>query len=183
MRRTSAGNQAALAERPGTDAPSDTALSETYAQAASIVPKGLNELDRETYLRATVKASFDAARRLLEMNSSNTPVIVTELFFAFDDATISREHRILLAQVAEELRKSPQYVVEMRGYADDVGESAYNLELSRQRAQNVRNQLALLIPQIPISYQGYGKLRYVPLHAPEWRQRARKVEIVLIKPP
>jgi outer membrane protein OmpA-like peptidoglycan-associated protein len=152
-----------------------------FRGAATIIPEGLTDLEAETYLRTLVAESFENADRIKSMESytSDVPVIVVELFYAFDDADVGRENQIILNQVAKEINRRPEYNLELRGYADDVGEKNYNLFLSKERAEKARAYLLRNVNPGRVDSEGFGKIRYVPIASPEWRQRARKVEILL----
>jgi len=150
--------------------------------AATIVPKGMTERQAETYLRSTITQAFNTAARIKRMSprGESPPIIIAELFFAFDDASLSRENQIMLDQAMKELNSSTEFNLELRGYADDVGETSYNLILSRTRALNVRDYLVRGVASRRLRWEGYGKLRYIPIESMEWRQRARKVEVLLV---
>ena len=61
--------------------------------------------------------------------------------FEFDSARLVGESRPVLDEVAADLKKYPRLKVELQGYTDSKGSDAYNLKLSDQRAQAVREYL------------------------------------------
>ena len=83
--------------------------------------------------------------------------------FAYDDASITQEARPMLerfVRVATKYYSSSAITVE--GFADPAGTEAYNLDLSRRRAENVGRELMTLgMRTNPIRAVGYGEMRQV----------------------
>src|SRR5579864_8391148 len=61
--------------------------------------------------------------------------------FAFNSAVIPREHFASLDQIAELLHEEPALVLTVEGHTDGVGNTRYNLDLSRRRAHAVAQYL------------------------------------------
>lgn len=102
--------------------------------------------------------------------------------FDFDKADLKPRHRELLSRIVGVLLTSTGYRVQVFGHTDDVGSQEYNLELSRRRAQAVRDYMveAGIDPEI-ISIQGFGKSNpLVPGTSAEARAKNRRVEIGII---
>jgi OOP family OmpA-OmpF porin len=64
-----------------------------------------------------------------------------KILFAVNKATLNPEAQELLIRVATFLEKNQQYVVEIQGNTDSTGPMAWNMELSKQRADSVRDFL------------------------------------------
>ena len=83
--------------------------------------------------------------------------------FAFDDASIQAQNQAALerfAQVAQAHYRGANITIE--GFADPAGSQAYNLRLSRERADAVRDFLvARGLDGALIQTVGYGKTRLV----------------------
>ena len=83
--------------------------------------------------------------------------------FAFDDASIQAQNQAALerfAQVAQAHYRGSNITIE--GFADPAGSQAYNLRLSRERADAVRDFLvARGLDGALIQTVGYGKTRLV----------------------
>ena len=81
---------------------------------------------------------------------------------------------------AETLRANPKQRVEVNGYTDAIGSEAYNLRLSKRRAEAVVAYLESkgiaadrLIPQ------GFGKTNFVATNkTAEGRAQNRRVELI-----
>lgn len=62
--------------------------------------------------------------------------------FAFDDATVDETSKPALERFAQIAHKYyPGSVITVEGFADPAGSQRYNLDLSRRRAENVREAL------------------------------------------
>lgn len=105
--------------------------------------------------------------------------------FDFNRAELRPENRELLSRIAGVLMTATveDYQIQVFGHTDDVGDPEYNVELSRRRAQSVRDYLveAGVDPAI-ISTQGFGKSSpLVEGTSDAARQRNRRVEIAVIQ--
>ena len=101
--------------------------------------------------------------------------------FDFDKSEIKPEYRDVLNRIAGVLMTLKGYSIAVYGYTDDVGSQAYNLNLSKRRAQAVRDFLLQAgIPKI-ITTQGFGKSDpRVHDGTPQARAANRRVEIGLV---
>jgi len=63
------------------------------------------------------------------------------IHFAFDRATIRKETRGLISDIAKTLKVNPRWTLEIRGHTDSIGGGPYNEKLSRQRAAAVKTRL------------------------------------------
>ena len=102
--------------------------------------------------------------------------------FDFDKANLKPQHREILSRVVGILLTLEGYGVYVYGHTDDVGSPEYNLQLSKRRAESVRDYLVEsgIDPGI-ITTDGFGQDR--PLTAassPEARAKNRRVEIGVI---
>lgn len=68
--------------------------------------------------------------------------LATDALFAFDTATLRADaDRTLADLLADIRRKGEATTIRIDGYTDRLGNDAYNLELSRKRAETVRDYL------------------------------------------
>ena len=71
----------------------------------------------------------------------NAPLLAT-VRFTINSAKISREEMVNVYNMAEYLKANPDQNIVIVGYADkDTGTSAYNMSLSKRRAEAVRDAL------------------------------------------
>lgn len=76
------------------------------------------------------------------------------LYYANDSYELTQEHHQLLDSL-KGLENKELYDVHIKGYTNSVGSEAYNMELSRKRAENVKLELREFTI---ISSTGYGEL-------------------------
>jgi len=83
--------------------------------------------------------------------------------FAFDDATVTEQARPMLERFARVAKSYyPTSTITIEGFADPAGSEQYNLQLSRERAENVQRALASLgLDGNPLRVVGYGESRQV----------------------
>lgn len=82
------------------------------------------------------------------------------IFFDFNKTDLDDEANKAIKMVAEKLRSNPGLMVEIRGYADFIGNEEYNRNLSKRRADKVKNELVnrYEIEPIRIISNGKGKV-------------------------
>jgi peptidoglycan-associated lipoprotein len=102
-------------------------------------------------VREAIAAEMDRLRPLLdslrqrqvEIRTDTASLIsryIVPVHFGFDSATVRQEDFTVLAQVAEVIRQIyPTALVTIEGFADPAGSTAYNIALSRRRAEAVRD--------------------------------------------
>lgn len=103
-----------------------------------------------------------------------------EIFFQTARSRIRRRSYSLLNTVAEVLRDFPDMTVEIQGHTDNRGSDRFNLRLSNQRAEAVRQYLAEQgIAAARMTARGYGETRPVETNrTAEGRASNRRVEFV-----
>lgn len=78
--------------------------------------------------------------------------------FEYNSARLTAESRPVLNEVAADLKKYPQLQVELQGHTDSIGSDAFNLRLSDQRAQAVRDYLLSQgVGARQLEAKGYGE--------------------------
>jgi OmpA-OmpF porin, OOP family len=116
---------------------------------------------------------------------TRTEVKIREkILFAFDKATIDEKSNDLLDNIAEVVLKNPQIeFFEVAGHADPVGTDAYNVNLTRQRAQAVQAALAKRgVDSRRMRAAGYG--RHCPIASGDSevaREKNRRVEFKIMR--
>lgn len=63
------------------------------------------------------------------------------IHFDFDRASLRREARALVADIALMLEQNPDWTLRIEGHTDAIGSPGYNLELSQRRAQAIADTL------------------------------------------
>jgi outer membrane protein OmpA-like peptidoglycan-associated protein len=107
------------------------------------------------------------------------------VLFDMDEATLSPDATRAINEAAEEYHRTGAARVIVTGYTDTTGAAAYNLELSRRRAEAVSNALVRAwVPATDITATGRGE-EDLPLPTVDGvpEPRNRRVEIVVPQPP
>ncbi|HUF25838.1 MAG TPA: OmpA family protein [Gemmatimonadaceae bacterium] len=156
-------------------------------------------LDREAAASATTREAADARDRrwsdAVRAISDLRPGVVTVGetdrgltivlgygLLASGSASVSNEMRQLLGPIASVLAQYPDHPVAVEGHTDSTGSDPLNQQLSRQRAEAVRDALvALGIAPSRITVVGHASASPVADNATaEGRARNRRVEIILL---
>ncbi len=90
--------------------------------------------------------------------SINKPVVVENIFYDYDKATLRPESKTALDELAQVLCDNPSVSIEMASHTDRHGSDAYNERLSARRAQAVVDYLISTgISPDRLTSRGYGK--------------------------
>ena len=84
-------------------------------------------------------------------------------------------------QAQDELRRADKVII--TGYTDNVGDPEFNVTLSQQRAEAVRDYLIILGPPIPTKFQVNGGGEGNPVadnSTDEGRAKNRRVEVEVV---
>lgn len=109
-------------------------------------------------------------------------VFPEKAFFAFDSATPLPDSSHILDVIADNMKHDvPDAALTVLGHTDAVGTDAYNIDLSRRRAQAVIDALiARGVPASQLTEVAIGKrLPLVPNDTPEGRALNRRVEFLI----
>lgn len=123
-------------------------------------------------------------QKTMEMAKQNITLSGDSLF-DFNKAILTPEGNVSVEAAAQQINKSKPTHIEVAGYTDPIGSVAYNLKLSQQRANAVKQRLIALGVTSQITAKGYGKAKQVKA-CPELQGKAlqeclkpnRRVEIV-----
>ncbi|MDH7516481.1 MAG: OmpA family protein [Bacteroidota bacterium] len=132
-------------------------------EAATVLPLHLPQDRRESYIETMVRESFTRAMLITsaaQQVAGRDPVsvVVAETYFPYDEAQITEEGRRVLDGVAQLLHQHPEIKIEIRGFADEAGDDAYNVLLSQRRADRVYEYLnRRQIPDSRIYARGLGR--------------------------
>jgi len=61
--------------------------------------------------------------------------------FATESTIIHQQYRDQVQRLAQYLKKNPATRIEIKGYADETGDAAFNQDLSKRRAEAIRMML------------------------------------------
>ena len=105
--------------------------------------------------------------------------LTSDILFDVDSATLRPESRSTLRELAGNIQRYPDEVIDVEGHTDSTGTTDHNQVLSERRASSVRQYLVDNgVPARSITAVGYGETRPKSSNStPEGRQLNRRVEI------
>ena len=103
----------------------------------------------------------------------------TPAYFAFDSSVLSAEDKDNLDQIISRLKDNPTERVRISGYTDNTGPEAYNMTLSKQRAESAAKYLeAQGISANRIKVRGFGATHFADQNSTEaGRAKNRRIEV------
>lgn len=163
------------------------------------VPPGkvLITVEKEGYLRSVteieVRVREDVQARIrLNKRPKRGKVLVTarelklrdKIHFATNSSNITPDSMALVQEIADVLqRRAEIQEVEIQGHTDNTGSAPYNMRLSQQRADSVRQELIRLgVDTSRLSAKGYGQEKpLLPNVSDANRARNRRVQLIIKK--
>jgi outer membrane protein OmpA-like peptidoglycan-associated protein len=106
----------------------------------------------------------------------------SEVLFAFDSDRLLPGGVSALEGVLDQVTGKSPARVNVLGHTDSIGDDAYNLDLSRRRAESVAKLLEEKgISRSSLTVEGHGETRPVADNgSPEGRRKNRRVELVIV---
>jgi OOP family OmpA-OmpF porin len=118
----------------------------------------------------------------LEPVRSGAATILNNIFFESGQHRIQPKSEPELIRVAEFMKENPEIKIEIAGHTDNVGDAAYNQQLSEKRAQAVHDYLeAAGVAPDRMRARGYGQDKpLAPNNSEGNRQRNRRIEFSIL---
>ena len=110
----------------------------------------------------SVEPALESEQYVLQfpLPSLNIPVLVRNVFYEFDKATITPQSIPALEGLVGLLKQNPSIAIELSSHCDYRGSDEYNIKLSQARAESVVNYLITHgIEKGRVVAKGYGKSR------------------------
>lgn len=149
----------------------DDANAQRFLDAVGRVsPQGWRIVDRLERVGAA-----DAATVQADLQEALSLRIIE---FATNSAELTVAGRQIVVRAAQALRRAPGLAVAVEGHTDSHGDEAWNVTLSRSRAETVARELAVLgIDATRLSTAGYGSQRPIADNdTPHGRRANRRIE-------
>lgn len=116
-------------------------------------------------------------------------IVLKGVHFQYDSAALTAEAEDRLDSVVQALKRAEQIDVKIAGHTDSHGSAAYNLKLSKERADSVKEYLVNHgIDADRLTTVGYGETRPIAPNTepdgsdnPEGRAKNRRVELHVIE--
>lgn len=148
----------------------------TKAQQSALDAKGLAQQGVSD--AAVVKQEVENADNFQSIKKAT-------ILFQFDKSKLTPEDIETLDSLAQTVSGMKHYVVEVKGFTDNVGQKQYNLQLSRKRADAVVRYLTLdkQIPLVRVYAAGYGEDDpAAPNKTRQGREGNRRVDVSILAP-
>ena len=129
----------------------------------------------------TASPSTERIERLEKALREQRRAIVYDLYFDFNRDVIREESQPTLRDIAEVLKRNPDWKLAIEGHTDAVASDSYNLTLSQRRAAAVKTELTMRfgIAAPRLTSAGFGESRPQDRNDTiEGRARNRRVELV-----
>ena len=130
--------------------------------------------------KSAAAAGAEGGSPMEQALAARKPVNVYGIYFDFASATIKPESEAVLRQIADIMRKNPDWILGVSGYTDNIGGDKANLALSQRRAAAVKEALVTRYQIAPgrLATGGYGASAPIESNATlEGRARNRRVEL------
>ena len=120
---------------------------------------------------------------VVEDLNPGTVVPLVNIQFEFNSAALTEDSAEGITMLKAFLENHPEISVELAGHTDNVGTDAYNLKLSEERAEVVRQALiANGIDEDRLTAKGYGATKPLyPNNTEEYRAMNRRTEMIIFK--
>jgi len=173
------------------DAEQTRRAAETRARDAEAQAREAEQARRQASLAEQARAAEQAkaaalANELASLKAQQTDrglvLTISGVLFAAGKAEVGPGAQRSIDKLADFLKAYPRRNVLIEGHTDNSGDEAFNIKLSQQRADTVRDRLVEkgVAPQ-RIRTKGYGpKFPVVDNDSPGGRQQNRRVEVVVL---
>ena len=117
---------------------------------------------------------------MVELNPGDA-LILQNIQFEFNSSALTDDSQTGIQILTEFLQRNPELKVELAGHTDNVGSDSYNLKLSSDRAEIVRQALiGNGIEGARLTSRGYGASQpIVPNDTEEHRALNRRTEMII----
>jgi outer membrane protein OmpA-like peptidoglycan-associated protein len=159
-------------EMYGLRAESDGSLSESQS------------LDlRDIKYDQTIERNFNLDPIGVAKVQENATILLNNLFFDLEKATLRPESFPELNRIVSLMNEKPSMQIEIAGHTDNTGSDAYNLELSRRRANSVAAYLVGKgIDKSRMNVEFFGETKpMISNETREGRKKNRRVEFKILK--
>jgi OOP family OmpA-OmpF porin len=138
---------------------------------------------RDIKFDQTIEKNFNLDPIGLAKVQENTSILLNNLFFDLEKATLRPESFPELNRIVTLMNENATMQIEIAGHTDTTGSDEYNLNLSKQRANSVASYLAGKgIDKSRMTVEFYGETKpMVSNETREGRKKNRRVEFKILK--
>jgi OmpA-OmpF porin, OOP family len=153
--------------------------AEILQALAPVIRAGLRIEDRVVVASTAASSSATVPLSALQL-LLNQVLTKSSIEFEPKSATITTKGQVVLDHIITLLRRAPDTPIEIAGHTDAGGEAEYNMQLSRRRAEAVKQYLTSHGLPNPFTVIGYGSTR--PLaqgRSPSGLHRNERIELLM----
>jgi outer membrane protein OmpA-like peptidoglycan-associated protein len=149
---------------------------------ANSIAMGGNASEDMNMMLKNFKLAEGGAMNMLGKKFTDTKIITHGINFDYNKASIKPESMGTLNMIVNIMKENPELKFEIDGHTDSDGDDAYNMTLSQQRAETVKNQLTSMgIAATRLTAKGYGETKPISTdNSIESKANNRRVEFVKI---
>lgn len=137
-----------------------------------------NALDQQ---EEELRASLGGNVGIVNNGNNLTVTLPQDILFATNSTAVSGSAQSDLFALSNSLQRFPNSTVNVIGHTDNVGEAAFNLDLSQRRAQAV-SSILINAGVSPSRIRSVGRGEAAPIATnltPEGRQQNRRVDVII----
>jgi len=181
---TKSSEKAVTEERvEAADANAGAVSADAHLKAAEARVAAANASAEASHADAHVKTTTTPAARILQAKDRARGLIanMSDVLFDTGKYSLKSDEREKLAKVSGIVLAYPSLALEVEGHSDSVGSDDFNLQLSENRADSVRDFLiGQGIVSSEIGAHGYGESQPVASNeTATGRQQNRRVELIV----
>lgn len=132
-----------------------------------------------------VTSSYQEIKKNIELKpiEKGAKVVLNNIFFETGKAALTPQSRVELEKAVDLLKTNPTMIIEVGGHTDNVGDDAYNMKLSHDRAKSVREYLANAgIASERVQAKGYGESNPIATNeTDDGRKSNRRTEFIILE--
>ncbi|HXM17173.1 MAG TPA: OmpA family protein [Candidatus Tumulicola sp.] len=147
----------------------------------SFLVKGIDAKGQSAQATITLTVANPPPKKIERALEKSKRIAIYGIHFDFNSATVRKESQPVIRDIADILKQHADWKLTIEGHTDNVGGAAYNLDLSKRRAEAVRSILVTryAIAAARLSSAGYGFTHPKASNATEaGRAENRRVELV-----
>lgn len=147
----------------------------------SFLVTGTDAKGQSAHAAITLSVANPPPKKIERALEKSKRIAIYGIHFDFNSATVRAESQPVIRDIADILKQHADWKLTIEGHTDNVGAAAYNLDLSRRRAEAVKKILVIRygIAAARLSSAGYGFTHPKASNATEAsRAENRRVELV-----
>ena len=124
---------------------------------------------------------IEASQIQKQLNEKGKSVL--QINFDTDKATLKTDGKLAVAEITKVLQTDKNLKIAINGYTDNVGDEKHNLQLSKQRAETVKNELVKAgVDANRLSAGGFGQGNPIAdNNSEDGKAKNRRVELIKMK--